>query len=79
MAEVSQHLKFVSRHHHFITEHLVVAGPPGALDAHKAQKVEVNLGWVIDAMVHHSASQRIAVVGLVHGEESALMLAAFCL
>ena len=74
MTEVSQHLKFVSRHHHFITEHLVVAGPPGAL---KAQKVEVTLGWVIDAMVHHSASQRIAVVGLVHGEESALMLAAF--
>ena len=36
---VSQHLQLVSTYHHVIPEHLIVAGPAGALDAIVAQKM----------------------------------------
>ena len=51
---------------------LVVTGPAGALDALVAEEVEVALSGMVDALVHHGASQSVpvAVLVVVCGEES---------
>ena len=44
---------------------LVVTGPGGALDALVAEKVEVPLSGMVDALVHHGARQSVPVAILV--------------
>ena len=62
---VSQHLQLVSSELVVVPEHLVVARPAGPLDTLVRQKVEVPLSRVVDTLVHHGASQGVAIPVLV--------------
>ena len=66
MAEiVGQGLQLVGGQVAVVPEDLVVAGPGGALDALVRDQVEVTLGGMVDALVHHGAGQDVPVLVLV--------------
>ena len=71
--EVGENLQLVSGELTVVPQHLVVTGSAGALDPLVTQQVEVSLGGMVDALVHHGPSQGVTVPVLVvvRGEESA--------
>ena len=70
---VGEDLQLVSGELAVVPQHLVVTGSAGALDPLVTQQVEVSLGGMVDALVHHGAGQGVTVPVLVvvRGEESA--------
>ena len=58
---VGEHLQLISSEGAVVPQDLVVAGSAGALDALVTEQVEVSLRRVVDALVHHSPGQSIAV------------------
>ena len=48
-----------------VPEDLVVAGPRGALDALMRHQVEIPLGGMVDALVHHSPGQSVPILVFV--------------
>ena len=66
MAEVvGQHLQVVSGKVIIIPQDLIVARSACALDPLVAHKVKVSFCGVVDALVHHGASEGVAVPVLV--------------
>ena len=66
MAEiVGEGLQLVSGQVAVVPQHLVVTGPGGALDALVRDQVEVPLGGMVDALVHHGAGQCVPVLVFV--------------
>ena len=62
---VGQGLQLVGGQVAVVPEDLVVAGPGGALDALVRDQVEVPLGGMVDALVHHGAGQSVPVLVFV--------------
>jgi len=62
---VGENLQLVSGELTVVPQHLVVAGSAGALDALVTQQVEVALGGMVDALVHHGPGQSVPVPVLV--------------
>ena len=62
---VGQGLQLISVMVRVVPEDLVVAGPGGALDGLVRDQVEVTLGGMVDALVHHGAGQDVPVLVLV--------------
>ena len=58
---VGEHLQLISSEGAVVPQDLVVAGSAGALDTLVTEQVEVSLRGVVDALVHHSPGQSIAV------------------
>ena len=48
-----------------VPEDVVVAGPGGALDALVRDQVEVTLGGMVDALVHHGPGQSVPILVFV--------------
>ena len=66
MAEVvGELLHRVRRHPAVVPQHLVVAGPGGALDPLVRDQVEITLGGMVDPLVHHSPGQSVPVLVFV--------------
>ena len=59
------HLQFVCRKAAVVPQDLVVAGSASPLDPLVAEEVEVALGRMVDALVHHGPRQSVAVPVLV--------------
>ena len=62
---VGEHLQLISSEGAVVPQDLVVAGSAGALDTLVTEQVEVSLRGVVDALVHHSPGQSIAVLVFV--------------
>ena len=66
MAEVvGQGLQLVSGQVAVVPEDLVVAGPGGAPDALVRDQVEIPLGGMVDALVHHGPGQSVPILVFV--------------
>ena len=59
------YLQLVCREAAVVPKHLVVAGSACPLDPFVAEEVEVALGGVVDALVHHGPRQSVPVPILV--------------
>ena len=62
---VGQGLQLVSGQVAVVPEDLVVTRPGGALDTLVRHQVEISLGGMVDALVHHSPGQSVPVLVFV--------------
>ena len=62
---VTTYLQLICGEAAVVPEHLIVAGPARPLDPLVAEEVEVSLGGVVDALVHHGPRQSVPVPILV--------------